>query len=118
LKELSVGDVCLKDLTREEIMVLKKIKAGGVYRDKRTSGYLRHESYRTSERVLFKVMQKYLEFRDWGNSFKSKYFCNIFSDCPLSRGEVRAAITYGNRMGLLRAVNGRYGNRGYKLKKG
>jgi len=76
-----------------------------------------HERYRVHESVLFKVLKQYLLFKDWGNSFKSKYFRNhVFSDCPLSGGEVRAAISYGNRMGLLLVVNGKAGNRGYKIK--
>jgi len=112
-----MGDIVLKHLNDEEIKVLKKIKASGVYRDRHTSDYLRHERYRVHESVLFKVLKQYLLFKDWGNSFKSKYFRNhVFSDCPLSGGEVRAAISYGNRMGLLLVVNGKTGNRGYKIK--
>jgi len=105
-------------LSKDQVRKLEQLKASGVYRDARTSSYFKHERYRTSESILFRVLRLYLVFRNWNGSFKTKYFRSIFSDCPLSCGEVRAAIRYGNKNDLLLVVNSAIRNRSYRVRQG
>jgi len=117
LKKISREVKVLGCLTRDQIKILELLKASGVYRDP-CSSYGNREDYRTSEKILFKVLRLYLVFRNWDRSFKTKYFRNIFSDCPLSCGEARAAIRYGNKNDLLLVVNSAIRNRSYRVRLG
>lgn len=108
----------MRQLTIEEFKDLEDLKQNGVYRA--PLKHLDHRcSYRTSERILFKVLERYLAFKKWSRSFKARYFGrSFFADCPLSNGEIRSAIRYGMKNNLLTMVNGSNGNRSYKMKNG
>ena len=107
----------MKHLTVEQKKVLNKMKQEGTYRDARSCiKHVKPISLRCHESMLFKIMKKYLEFRNWNKSFKTKYFNNIFCDCPLTGGEIRGAIRYGNRNNLLKIISGTRGNHSYKIK--
>jgi len=107
----------VRSITDKEKHFLLFLKENAQYRDKGSYSVSVRELIRTRESILFKILVLYLRFKNWNNSFKSKYFRNhVFVDCPLSSGEVRSAIRYGRRNDLLFVVSGSTGNFSYKVK--
>lgn len=116
----------MEKLTKYQLKTLNKIKQTGIYRHPPSCVRTSRGNIRTQQEILFKVMEKYLMFKKWRNTIKSKYFREettyangkkpIFYDCPLTGGEIRCAINYGNKHELLTVVNENKRNKSYRLK--